>query len=84
MMMVMASFPRRSPLALAVLALLWEEPMHPYRIQQLIRERGKDEVVNVRQRASIYQAIDRLERDKLIEAAGPSGTRTGPSAPSTS
>jgi Transcriptional regulator PadR-like family len=44
--------------------------MHPYRIQQLIRERGKDEVVNVRQRASVYQAIDRLERDKLIDVAG--------------
>jgi DNA-binding PadR family transcriptional regulator len=78
MIVVMASVPRRSPLALAVLALLWEEPMHPYRIQQLIRERGKDEVVNVRQRASVYQAIDRLERDKLIEAAGTSRDENWP------
>ena len=39
---------RRSPLALVVLALLYEAPMHPYRMQQLIKERGKDEVVNVR------------------------------------
>lgn len=66
----MTSSPRRSPLALAVLALLWEEPMHPYRIQQLIKDRGKDEVINVRARASIYQAIDRLARDGLITASG--------------
>ncbi len=58
--------PRRSPLALAVLALLYEAPMHPYRMQQLIRERGKEEVINVRQRASIYQTIERLRRDGLI------------------
>src|SRR5215204_1813003 len=57
---------RRSPLALVVLALLYEAPMHPYRMQQLIKERGKDEVVNVRQRASIYQTTDRLHRLGLI------------------
>ena len=42
--------------------------MHPYRMQQLIKERGKDQVVNVRQRASIYQTIERLERDGLIRS----------------
>src|SRR5215216_310803 len=57
---------RFSPIALAVLALLYEAPMHPYRMQQLIKERGKDEVINVRQRASLYQTIDRLLRAKLI------------------
>jgi DNA-binding PadR family transcriptional regulator len=57
---------RRSPLALVVLALLYEAPMHPYRMQQLIKERGKDEIVNVRQRASVYQTIDRLRRLGLI------------------
>jgi DNA-binding PadR family transcriptional regulator len=57
---------KRSPLALAVLALLAEEPMHPYRIQQLIKERGMEEVINVRQRTSIYQTIERLLRDGLI------------------
>jgi DNA-binding PadR family transcriptional regulator len=57
---------RRSPLALVVLALLYEAPMHPYRMQQLIKERGKDEVVNVRQRASVYQTIGRLDRLGLI------------------
>ncbi|MGW0522099.1 PadR family transcriptional regulator [Crossiella sp. NPDC003009] len=46
--------------------MLAEEPMHAYRIQEVIRERGKDRVVNIRQRASIYQAIDRLLRLGLI------------------
>jgi DNA-binding PadR family transcriptional regulator len=57
---------KRSPLALAVLVLLCEEPMHVYRMQQLIRERGKDEVINVTQRNNLYQMIARLERDGLI------------------
>ncbi|WP_412538998.1 helix-turn-helix transcriptional regulator [Longispora sp. K20-0274] len=57
---------RRSPLALAVLALLIEEPMHPYRMQQLIRQRSKDQVVNVGHRASLYKTIDRLLAADLI------------------
>jgi DNA-binding PadR family transcriptional regulator len=57
---------RRSALALAVLALLHEEPMHPYRMQQLIKQRHKEAVVNVRLRSSLYQTITRLERDGLI------------------
>jgi DNA-binding PadR family transcriptional regulator len=57
---------RFSPIALAVLALLYEGPMHPYRMQQLIKERGKGEVINVRQRTSLYQTIDRLLRTNLI------------------
>src|SRR5258707_109478 len=57
---------RYSPLALAVLAMLTEAPMHPYRMQQLIKARGKDEVINVGQRNSLYQTIDRLLRGDLI------------------
>ena len=60
---------RRSPLAMMVLALLVEEPMHAYRMQQLIREREKHDVVNVAQRNSIYQTIERLRRDELIRVA---------------
>jgi DNA-binding PadR family transcriptional regulator len=55
-----------SPLALAVLALLYEAPMHPYRMQRLIKDRGKDEVINVQQRASLYQTISQLLRAGLI------------------
>ncbi len=57
---------RRSPLALAILSLLIESPMHPYRMQQLIKQRDKDAVINVRQRASLYQMIERLARSGLI------------------
>jgi DNA-binding PadR family transcriptional regulator len=59
--------PRRSVLAVAVLSMLAEAPMHAYRMQQLIKERHKDEVVNVAQRNSIYQTIERLLRDGLIQ-----------------
>lgn len=58
---------RRSTLALAILSLLHEEPMHPYRMQQLIKQRHKEAVVNVRLRSSLYQTIDRLQRAGLIE-----------------
>jgi DNA-binding PadR family transcriptional regulator len=51
----------------AVLSMLTEEPMHAYRMQQLIKERHKDDVVNVTQRNSVYQTIQRLLRDRLIQ-----------------
>src|ERR671934_2688152 len=60
---------QRSGLALAVLALLYEQPMHPYRMQQLIKERGKDLVVNVGQRSQLYKTIDRLLREEMISVA---------------
>jgi DNA-binding PadR family transcriptional regulator len=49
-----------------VLALACEEPMHPYRMQTLIKQRGKDHVANVAQRNSVYQTIDALVRAGLI------------------
>jgi DNA-binding PadR family transcriptional regulator len=61
---------KRSPIAVAALAMLYEAPMHPYRMQRLIKERGKDEVINVTQRAHLYQTIRRLEREGLISAQG--------------
>jgi DNA-binding PadR family transcriptional regulator len=57
---------QRSGLALAVLSLAVEAPMHPYRMQQLIRERQKDRVINVGQRSQLYKTIDRLVRDGLL------------------
>ncbi|MFF0308095.1 PadR family transcriptional regulator [Streptosporangium sp. NPDC004379] len=57
---------RRSPLAVALLSLVCESPMHAYRMQQMIKERHKDDVVNVAQRNSVYQTIDRLLRAGLI------------------
>lgn len=61
--------PRRSALAVAVLSMLTEGPTHAYRMQQLIKERRKDDVVNVSQRNSIYQMIQRLTRDGLVTVA---------------
>ena len=61
--------PRRSTLAVVLLALLTEAPMHPYRMQQVIKERGQDQLVNVAQRNSVYQALDRLVRDGLARPA---------------
>jgi DNA-binding PadR family transcriptional regulator len=57
---------RRSPLAMTVLLLLQEQPMHPYGLRQLIVQWNKDRVVNVTQRYAIYQVIDRLLRSGLI------------------
>jgi DNA-binding PadR family transcriptional regulator len=49
-----------------VLALACEEPMHPYRMQTLIKQRGKDLIANVAQRNSVYQTIDALTRAGLL------------------
>ncbi|WP_406279194.1 PadR family transcriptional regulator [Embleya sp. NBC_00896] len=57
---------RRSPLALALLGLLYRDPMHPYAIQQRIKQWGKDKVVNVGQRASLYKTINRLREAGLV------------------
>jgi DNA-binding PadR family transcriptional regulator len=58
---------RRSPLGLMILSMLHLEPTHAYRMQKLLIQWGKDRVVNVRQRASVYQTLDRLLRLRLIE-----------------
>ncbi|RNL86469.1 PadR family transcriptional regulator [Halostreptopolyspora alba] len=72
---------RRSPLAVQLLLLLDEEPMHAYRMQRLIKERHKDRIVNIAQRNSVYQTLDRLLRAELItvhdtERAPPRPERT--------
>lgn len=40
--------------------------MHPYRMQRLIKDRAKDQVIKVEQRASLYQTISQLLRAGLI------------------
>jgi DNA-binding PadR family transcriptional regulator len=57
---------RPSPIALVVLGLLHAGPLHPYGMQRLIREWGKDQVVNVGQRATLYKTIKRLAEAGLI------------------
>jgi DNA-binding PadR family transcriptional regulator len=57
---------------MVLLALLVEAPMHPYRMQQMIKERGQDQLVNVAQRNSVYQTLDRLVREGLARPGGTS------------
>ena len=59
--------PRRSSLGLIVLWMLIGEPMHVYRMQKQLEAQGKDRVVNVRSRASLYQTLERLQRLGLVE-----------------
>jgi DNA-binding PadR family transcriptional regulator len=54
-----------NPLALAVLALLYERPMHPYEMVSTMRERGKHETVRLRY-SSLYSVVGALEREGLI------------------
>ncbi|WP_046530289.1 PadR family transcriptional regulator [Cellulomonas sp. FA1] len=61
----------RTPTAVTVvvLALLAEQPRHPYDVFQTLVERGDDRLVRVNPGA-VYHAVDRLERDGLVEAVG--------------
>ncbi|MEO6081847.1 MAG: PadR family transcriptional regulator [Umezawaea sp.] len=54
------------PLAMVVLELLHEAPMHPYEIQQKIRERRLGRLTKVTV-GSLYHAVEKLEKDGLIE-----------------
>lgn len=60
----------RSPLWLVILAQLIEGPMHAYRMQQLMLERGKDQIANVANRNSLHQVIDGLLKQELIVVHG--------------
>src|SRR6266568_7565782 len=57
---------KRSPLAIAVLALLAYKPLHPYGLQRLLKEWGKENVVNIGQRAGLYKTMERLLAAGLI------------------
>jgi DNA-binding PadR family transcriptional regulator len=56
----------RNAWALTVLCLLRESPMHPYKMQRLIRESKKDDFLDLK-RGSLYHNITRLESAGLIE-----------------
>jgi DNA-binding PadR family transcriptional regulator len=46
--------------------MLGAAPLHPYGMQRLIKQWGKDRVVNVGQRANLYKTIRRLHDAGLI------------------
>ena len=54
-----------NPLALAVMVLLYERPMHPYEMVSTMRERGKHESIKLRY-SSLYTVVESLERKGLI------------------
>ena len=56
-----------NPLALAVMALLFERSMHPYEMVSTMRERGKHESVRLRY-SSLYSVVGALEREGLISS----------------
>jgi DNA-binding PadR family transcriptional regulator len=58
-----------TPLAVTVLALLAERPMHPYEMFSLLMERRQDRLVKIRA-GSLYHTVERLARDDLITVAG--------------
>lgn len=57
-----------NPLALAVLVLLWEKPMHPYEMSSTLRLRRKDESIKINY-GSLYAVVASLEKKGLVEAA---------------
>ena len=61
--------PGVTALAVAVLALLAERPMHPYEMYQLLIRRGEDVLVKVRP-GSLYHTVARLAEHELVRAEG--------------
>jgi DNA-binding PadR family transcriptional regulator len=56
-----------NPLALAVLALLFERPMHPYEMGLLLKQRHKEDSIKFRY-GSLYTVIDLLLKRGCIAA----------------
>ncbi|WP_262850717.1 PadR family transcriptional regulator [Mumia quercus] len=54
-------------LALAVLSLLAERPMHPYEMSSTLRERHKEESIRLNY-GSLYSVVESLEKKGLIAA----------------
>src|SRR5262245_66387489 len=55
-----------NPLALAVLALLLERPMHPYEMSRTLRERNKEGSIRLNY-GSLYSVVEKLTQYGLIE-----------------
>jgi DNA-binding PadR family transcriptional regulator len=60
-----------NPLALAVLALLFERPMHPYEMAATLKRRHKEESIKLRY-GSLYTVIELLLARRLIRATATS------------
>ncbi|SDK56166.1 DNA-binding transcriptional regulator, PadR family [Nonomuraea maritima] len=56
-------------LALAVLTVAVERPMHPYEMASVLRARGKDDDMPIKW-GSLYTVVRNLEKHGLLEAVG--------------
>ncbi len=56
----------RTPIALSVLNLLHERPMHAYEMRTMMRERGHDRAFQIRE-SSVYDTVARLADRGFIE-----------------
>lgn len=56
-----------NPLALAVLSLLTERPMHPYEMSTTMRERAHEQSIKLNY-GSLYSVVESLQKHGLIEA----------------
>ncbi|MGA6167174.1 PadR family transcriptional regulator [Amycolatopsis magusensis] len=63
----MAPRGRANPLALAVLTLLNERPMHPYEMSGTLRERRKEDSIKLNY-GSLYSVVESLRKRGLIES----------------
>src|SRR6202043_3830917 len=57
--------PFSNPLALAILVLLYERPMHPYEMATTMRERRKESSIKLNY-GSLYTVIEQLLRQHFI------------------
>ncbi len=57
--------PFSNPLALAILVLLYERPMHPYEMATTLRERRKESSIKLNY-GSLYTVIEQLLRERFI------------------
>lgn len=55
-----------NPLALAVLACLFEKPMHPYEMASTMRDRHQDESIRLNY-GSLYTVVQGLQRHNMID-----------------
>ncbi|MGU3435767.1 PadR family transcriptional regulator [Actinomycetes bacterium M1A6_2h] len=58
-----------TPMAIAVLALLFERAMHPYEMYQLLIARKEDRLLKIRP-GSLYHTVDRLAERELVASVG--------------
>ena len=65
----MAKKRRSNPLALAVMVLLFERPMHPYEMATTLKQRHKHDSIKIRF-GSLYTVIDALSGRRTDRAPG--------------